>query len=303
MGLRPLFLLGHYGTGWRGWARLNDRMLSGLNGRSPSYARPLVGRVRWEGKRFDGCVFLEMEHGHGDAFVMYRWIPEVRQRVAALHVHARPDHVSLLADQWPGVTVISKKEDPGQFDQCVLSYSLPKIFGVERPEDVARPGAYLRAVSRFRPLKGEFRVGIRWAGHVAHVFDLHRSTQLEDWAPVLEVPGVSFYSLQLDTGSEQLGTLSGHIEDLAPELTDWAATAAAMMELDLIISVDTSCAHLAGALSRPVWILLSAVPEWRWMLERRDTPWYGSARLYRQERCGDWSGVFAEVARDLAALA
>lgn len=76
-----------------------------------------------------------------------------------------------------------------------------------------------------------------------------------------------------------------------------------MMELDLIISVDTSCAHLAGALGRPVWILLSAVPEWRWMLERRDTPWYGSARLYRQGKCGDWSGIFAELAQDLAEIA
>ena|SRR5438093_1594835 len=86
--------------------------------------------------------------------------------------------------------------------------------------------------------------------------------------------------LQLGKGAEQLREIGGKIEDLAPELTDWAATAAAMMELDLIISVDSSCAHLAGALGRPVWILLSAVREWRWMLERRDTPWYGSARLY-----------------------
>jgi hypothetical protein len=111
---------------------------------------------------------------------------------------------------------------------------------------------------------------------------------------------VQFFSLQLDDPAEL--PFADPVEDLAPELTAWERTAAAMMQLDLIISVDTSVAHLAGALGRPVWICLAADPEWRWMLERTDTPWYGSARLFRQPRVGDWSSVFEEVNAELRRL-
>ena len=93
------------------------------------------------------------------------------------------------------------------------------------------------------------------------------------------------------------------MHDLSPDLTDWTDTAGAMARLDLIISVDPSCAQLAGALGRPVWVCLPAVPEWRWMLEREDTPWYGSARLFRQPEVGDWESVFAAVAQELRGLA
>jgi hypothetical protein len=151
------------------------------------------------------------------------------------------------------------------------------------------------------PLDGALRVGIRWAGWRHHPDDLVRSTRLADWEPVLQVPGVRFYSLQLDEPAE-FPPFAHRVEDLAPELTAWDRTAAAMMQLDLIISVDTSVAHLAGALGRPVWICLAADPEWRWMLERTDTPGYGSARLFRQTRVGDWSTIFAEIAAELQQL-
>jgi hypothetical protein len=141
------------------------------------------------------------------------------------------------------------------------------------------------------------RVGIRWAGWRHHAHDLIRSTRPTDWEPVFRVPGVRFFSLQLDEPAEL--PFADQVEDLTPELTAWDQTAGAMMQLDLIISVDTSVAHLAGALGRPLWICLAADPEWRWMLERTDTPWYGSARLSRQSRVGDWGTVFAEVAAEL----
>ena len=259
--------------------------------------RPLVGRRQWEGEHFDGRVLLGLQLGHGDSMMVLRWIPEVRERVGALTVHARPEMVSLLAHQWEGVDVRSTTEGPGDFDRCVLSYSLPTIFGVEHPGDVVRP-PYLRPTA-FRPLLGAFRVGLRWAGDARNAFDFMRSIPLSEWAAVLDVPGVTFYSLQLGAGSEQFPPFAHRIHDLAPELTDWADTAGAMAQLDLVISVDTSCAHLAGALGRPVWVCLSALPEWRWGLEGTMTPWYGSARLFRQPRVGDWSGVFAEVARAL----
>ena len=114
---------------------------------------------------------------------------------------------------------------------------------------------------------------------------------------------MTFYSLQIGKESEQIEPYRDLIQDLSGDLTDWERTAAAMMELDLVISVDTAVAHLAGALGRPVWICLPALPEWRWMLERLDTPWYDTARLFRQPRVGQWSSVFETVAAELRQLA
>jgi hypothetical protein len=147
-------------------------------------------------------------------------------------------------------------------------------------------------------------VGIAWAGNPANPDDALRSTRLVDWAPVFGVPGVTFYGLQVGTNpaSKQLAEAGAPVHDLGPELRDWGATAAALTDLDLVIAVDCSVAHLAGALGRPVWICLPAAPEWRWMLERTDTPWYGSARLFRQPRVGDWASVFEKVATQLRQL-
>jgi ADP-heptose:LPS heptosyltransferase len=113
---------------------------------------------------------------------------------------------------------------------------------------------------------------------------------------------VTFYSLQLDDWFDRRAGIGVQVTDLSSELTSWSATAAAMVELDLVISVDTSCAHLAGALGRPLWILVPASPDWRWMLWRTDTPWYGSARLFRQPAVGGWTAVIEEIAGELRAL-
>jgi hypothetical protein len=165
-----------------------------------------------------------------------------------------------------------------------------------------RAKPYFRALEPFRQLPGEFRVGMRWAGSPTHIDDLNRSTALEDWLPVLQVPGVTFYSLQLDDSFDRRAGLGAQVNDLSSELTSWSATAAAMMGLDLIISVDTSCAHLAGALGRPLWVLTPASPDWRWMLWRTDTPWYDSARLFRQPRAGEWASILETVASELRVL-
>ena len=292
-------LTGEYGAGWRERGRQDDELLAGrYEGRLLPELRPLVGQQQWTGEPMPGRLLLLLEDGHGDGFMMARWVPQVVARVGSLCVQARAELVPLLRDQWPGVEVIRWNASPGPYDRCVLSNSLPRIFGVERPEDV-RSVPYLRSSAPPPALAGTVRVGLRWAGEPVHVEDVHRSTRLADWGAVLDVPGVTFYSLQLGRGAEQVDQTSTPIMDLAPGLTDWARTAAAMMALDLIISVDTSCAHLAGALGRPVWICLPAAPEWRWMLERTDCPWYGSARLFRQRRIGEWPALFAEVAAAL----
>ena len=120
--------------------------------------------------------------------------------------------------------------------------------------------------------------------------------------PLLDVSGVSFYSLQKELSEADRTLLNERsIVDLSPHLGDLADTAAAIAQLDLVISVDTAVAHLAGALGKPVWILLAFSPDWRWLLEREDSPWYPSARLFRQHQRGDWEGVFARVAQALGA--
>jgi hypothetical protein len=194
-------------------------------------------------------LLLQFEHGHGDTFMMLRWVPLVRERVGEVRLRVRPELVPVLTGQWRDVDVVSWADDPGEFDRCALSFSLPHLLNLQRLEDV--PSApFLRSLSKFRTLLGNVRVGIRWAGDPAHGGDIDRSTRLPDWAPVLEVQGVTFYSLQLGDAAEQCRYEGTPVRDLAPELTDWSKTAAAMMELELIISVDTSCAHLAGALGR-----------------------------------------------------
>jgi hypothetical protein len=141
-------------------------------------------------------------------------------------------------------------------------------------------------------------VGIVWAGTAVGAIDL-RLLQ-----PLWEVDGVSWFSLQVGDRSGDISSLAGvKITDLSPWLIDFAETAAAVCRLDLVISVDTSVAHLAGALGRPTWLLLRYPPEWRWLLEREDSPWYPTARLFRRRKEGDWPCVAREIAAALAQMA
>ena len=149
-----------------------------------------------------------------------------------------------------------------EYDAWQESFALPALCGCRRPEDVP-PAPYLRATATRDPLPGTFKVGIAWAGNPGNPEDAMRSTRLADWAPVFAVPEVTFYGLQVVTNpaSKQVAEAGVPVHDLSPELRDWCDTAATLMELDLVIAVNCSVAHLAGALGRPVWICLSAAPE------------------------------------------
>jgi hypothetical protein len=181
--------------------------------------------------------------------------------------------------------------------------SLPERLGVRGPVDLL-PAPYLRAPTAFRALPGAFRVGLVWAGSPEHSNDPWRSTRLTQWAPVLDVPGVTFYSLQVGQAAVQLREEPrGTVHDLAPELADWAQTAAAMAALDLVIGVDCGPINFAGALGVPLWVCLAANCDYRWGLEGDHTPWYARARLFRQPTAGDWGSVFAEVSTSLREMA
>jgi FkbM family methyltransferase len=209
-----------------------------------------------------------------------------------------------LARCFPGIDRILKSDEPyPEFDFYVHLMSLPRVFGTELAS-VPAAIPYLRAESARRARWADrlgaasaFRVGLFWAGDANHLRDRHRSVALSALAPLAEVEGAQFYSLQVGGAALQLANPPAgmRITDLGSELEDFADTAAVIDQMDLVISVDTSVAHLAGALGKPVWMLVGLPAEWRWMTEREDTPWYPTMRLFRQRRHGDWSEVIARV--------
>jgi len=188
--------------------------------------------------------------------------------------------------------------------------NLPLIFDT-RFETVPANVPYLKPAPeivkawRKKVGEGDFRVGLVWAGGPTNRLDRYRSMSLSELSPLAGVKGVRFYSLQKGTAAEQAKNPPPGMElaDLTEELKDFADTAALMANLDLIITVGTAVAHLAGAMAKPVWTLLSFVPDWRWMLDREDSPWYPTMRLFRQPKRGDWDGVLERVARELRNLA
>jgi hypothetical protein len=146
------------------------------------------------------------------------------------------------------------------------------------------------------------RVELAWAGNPEHWDDLRRSIPLEQFAPLWAVPGIEFYILQIGPAPRPANDSSAPLPliDLTSELQDFADTATLIESLDLVITVDTAAAHLAGPIGKPVWVLLAAMPDWRWMLDRHDSPWYPTMNLFRQRRTGDWADVMRRVADSLA---
>ena len=270
----------------------------------------------WDGAPFPGRTLLvHAEQGFGDTLHFVRYLSVVRRLGGRVLFEAQPRLLPLL--KCSGVErLIAEGSKTPPFDVCAPLLALPGLMHTtlaDMPCDVP----YLQAdeplveswrqrLSRF---EGVFKVGINWQGNRAYVYDRFRSIPLAEFAPLASVAGVSLVSLQKGEGSEQLAALADQwtIHDLGPQLDEsngaFMDTAAVMKNLDLVITSDTATAHLAGALGVPVWVGLSTAPDWRWFLDRDDSPWYPTMRLFRQTMRGDWSGVFARMAAELAALA
>jgi hypothetical protein len=274
-----------------------------LNWRGPYISTLLAGQVPlWTGEPLpDGRLLLFFDGGFGDVFQMVRWIPAIRKRVASLRLAVGKKLIGFCSDQGWDVEVAPWHDYGTGYDRWLNTDGLPGVCGCARPDDVP-PAPYLRATRVRAPLAGTFRVGLVWAGQPGHPDDGIRSTTLADWAPVVEVPGVNFYSLQLGSPGTQVAAFEPRIHDLSSELADWRDTAAVLQQLDLLIAVDSAVANLAGAMGRPVWVCLYPTSDWRWLLEGNTTPWYPTARIFRQPRIGDWGPVFAEVAVELRQL-
>jgi hypothetical protein len=171
------------------------------------------------------------------------------------------------------------------------------LFGT-RLETIPPPVSWPPCDARKR--EGKLRVGVVWAGAPAHKHDARRSLPLISFAPLFAQKNATFFSLTRDLRPGDAQHLPLYpVEDLAPRLTDFAATARIVAGLDLVVTCDTSTAHLAGGMGKPVWVLLPFSPDWRWLRDGDESPWYPSARLFRQKKPGDWPGVIAEVVRAL----
>jgi hypothetical protein len=197
------------------------------------------------------------------------------------------------------------------FDVHCPLLSLPRVFGttfLNIPHTVPYVRADSLEINRWRRRittnSTVLTVGLVWAGMPGHKNDRNRSMQLESFASLGPLPGIRFYSLQKGDAAAESRTPPAGMElvDWTKELTDFADTAALIANLDLTITIDSAVAHLAGALGKPVWTLLPFAPDWRWLTEREDSPWYPTMRLFRQTRPGDWAGVMLRVAAALAAF-
>jgi ADP-heptose:LPS heptosyltransferase len=216
----------------------------------------------------------------------------------------------LLSDIDGVSAVFAQGEKLPAFDlQCPLM-SLPLAFGTALnsiPAEIPYIEVAADLVSRWRERMGERRVpriGIAWAGSAAHKNNSKRSIALERFAPLLKTRGVAFVSIQKELTQSDAAVLEGHANVLhvGGELGDFADTAAVLSSMDLLISADTSVAHLAGAIGRPVWILVPLAPDFRWLLKREDSPWYPTARLFRQPQLEDWDSVLERVRRELVSF-
>ena len=261
---------------------------------------------RWQGEPADGRTLLVWwEQGLGDIIQFARYLPLLRQRGWRV-IFEVPSLLARLLDGLADATVVAQGDPLPPFDlQCPL-LSLPLGFGTTLETiPAAVPYVYAeperRTFWRQRLPKDGFRIGIVWQGNPGHSNDRHRSIPLKQFAPLSALSGVRLVGLQKNHGLDQLAGLPEGmtVQTLGAEYDEggFPDTAALIMELDLIVSADTSVAHLAGALGRPVWVALPMAPDWRWMLQRADSPWYPSMRLFRQPERGDWDSVFHEIAR------
>ena len=267
------------------------------------YARPM-----WRGERdIEGkTILLVHEQGLGDTIQFVRNAPLVADLGARVVVGTQPPLKSVVATV-PGIAqIVADGEVLPEFDLFCPMLNLPSAFGTEL-ETIPANIPYIRPFKeRLVKWRDRFvedkrvRVGICWAGNSAHLNDRNRSIALERLATVLSVPGIDFVSVQKDVSEAQAELLRAHgVRQLGQEFQDFSDTAAVVALLDLVVAVDTSVAHLAGAMGKAVALLIPFAPDWRWLLDRTDSPWYPTMRIFRQDAVGDWAGPLERLREEL----
>ncbi len=260
------------------------------------------GLPLWDGRPLNGDpILLHSEQAFGDTLQFSRYIRLVAALGGEVLVEAPFELMPLLSEiQGVSAVIPFGAQIPAVRWQVPL-LSLPRIFGTtisSIPTDVpylripvSRKEIWNRRIGKDK----SFKIGLTWAGRKRP--DPHRSCKLIDFSPLTRLRGVTFYSLQLGEGSEEVSSSPAGMNLIDPtvDIHDFADTAALVDELDLIISIDTAVAHLAGALGKPTFVMVPTAPDWRWMLERSDSPWYPSIRIFRQKHCNEWYEVVNEM--------
>jgi tetratricopeptide (TPR) repeat protein len=274
---------------------------------------PKTDNPQWDGGALpDRTLLLIADQGFGDVIQFARYIAWAAERCRDIAVACSTEVRPLLRQIAPDVRPFARWEDaPDYAAFCPLS-GLPRLAGT-RVETIPAPIPYLRAdpervvqwAGRMDGLvpSGFHRVGVIWAGRPTHNNDRNRSALLADFLPLANVRGIALLALQKGPKTEQAGGWYGRapLINIGAEIEDYDDTMAILDNLDLLVTVDTSVAHLAGAMGRPVWIMLPRAPDWRWLLDRADTPWYPSVRLFRQQHVRRWDDVAQAIAAELAA--
>jgi ADP-heptose:LPS heptosyltransferase/Flp pilus assembly protein TadD len=305
MGLGELLLaLGEYGPGWMEYAWRNK--LDQARGTLPKMVA-----APWNGMKLPGGkLLLVADQGYGDMIQFARYIPWVKQRVPELIIGWGPEVTALLGDHPDIDHCIAKWTDVPPHDAYVLLSTLPWIFNTElhtipapipyltpQPDQVARWRQ--RLDTRLKP--GRLRVGIAWTGRPTHPNNVRRSIRLEVLAPVLANRDVDFVVLQKPFPEEDRAYAATHpnLLDISGALEHFADTGAVLAGIDLLIAVDTAVVHLAGAIGVPTWVLVPEPADWRWLIDREDSVWYPTLRLFRQKKPTEWAPVIANVAAAL----
>lgn len=270
-------LAGDFAAGWEEyeWRKRHDR-----------FARDFLSLpgVEWAGEDLAGKhLLVQAEQGLGDTIQFARYLPVLAGMAGRVTIACAAPLLGLLR-QLP-VAVVRRDAALPDYDFWVDQMSLPRLLGTTLA-NIPAPEGYLRAEGAARG-----KIGLVWAGNPLHSNDRRRSMPVAALAPLVAGREDRFVSLQL---GPQRGALAG-VEDLAAALVDFAATAEVVAGLELVIAVDTSTAHLAAALGKPVFLLLPYAPDWRWMCGREDSPWYRSVRIFRQAQAGDWADVVRRV--------
>jgi Tfp pilus assembly protein PilF len=261
----------------------------------------------WDGSPLNGRrLLLHAEQGWGDTIQFARYFPIVQSRGGDAKLLCQPELRRLLAHNFGNEAVAPEDQPPPMHDLQFPLMSLPGLLGttLQRiPADVpylrAEPDGMAHWAKELSPHELGLKVGLAWAGRPSHTRDRTRSIPLKHFAPLAAIKNARWISLQKGEAARQPPPAGMPLVDLTDRLTDFADTAALIANLDLVICVDTAAAHLAGAMGKPVWVLIPFAPDWRWLMHRERSPWYPTMRLFRQQRPDDWDRAIAQVAKEL----
>jgi len=256
----------------------------------------------WQGETLEGkSILIHSEQGFGDTLQFVRYTDALKTQGAEVYLETHAPLCRLLEGMPSLNGVVQRGDGLPDVDVQLPILSLAHRLGTSL-ETVPKEIPYIPFNPDAAPDLGVtsgLNIGLAWAGRPTHKNDIYRSVSLDVLKPLFELSGATWVSLQIDERHDAAISADFPIRDLRPQITDFADTASAIGALDLVISVDTAVAHLAGALGKNVWILLPFAPDWRWLINREDSPWYPSARLFRQQSAGDWGEVIRRVAAAL----